>query len=211
MSSPEEWERLKLTVETRDGSYLFEDEEGRLAGWLDDLGNMTIYIRAEGDNHPFTRKGTPLMQFKSWTRIIYGYYQPTLITKLEESKPQIENTISVGHDPEIQDEWKAKGYRITETFSKSVIMSKMSATVPGAIGAVMEMLDGLESQNLAKDDINLEVSLKTKEEEALRVLDNPLATPAQKTDARIILGMSKEEAMKMEEAEDGDAGEAKPE
>jgi len=42
-----------------------------------------------------------------------------------------------------------------------------------------------------------------KEEEALMVLDNILSTPAQKTIARIILGMPEEEAMKMEEeAED---------
>ena len=40
------------------------------------------------------------------------------------------------------------------------------------------------------------------EEDALKVLDNPLSTPAQRTDARIILGMSKTEAMKMEEKEE---------
>jgi len=41
------------------------------------------------------------------------------------------------------------------------------------------------------------------EENALKVLDNPRSTPAQRTDARIILGMPEAEAMKMEEAEDG--------
>jgi len=39
------------------------------------------------------------------------------------------------------------------------------------------------------------------EEDALKVLDNPFSTPAQKTNARIILGMPEAEAMKMEEAE----------
>ena len=151
------WDRKRLIVDTKKGAFLFEDEEGRLSGWQDDLGNMSIYLDDGESKPPLHRSGMPLMQFRSWDFITYGDYAPVIIEVSEPErpwKPEMLNTVSVGHDPGEQDEWRAKGYKITDKFSKNVIMTKMEEepTLPGQIGTIVNILDGLGFEEVPLDE-----------------------------------------------------------